>query len=299
MNLKKYFLVTIYSIIFIPVYGLLMLDNSTKSDVSIFICLIYTFTSAYFVLNEFKNLRAIKFLIVLFPSLYLTLSIFVKDINIHFLLNPIFIANIFLYASIFIFKELNLKKVYFFYVFFAYFYAFILFKYWENTTIINDTFQDSVEKKYINENINLQDYNFTNHKNDTIKVKSQKLVLVETWNENCPPCIKSINDLESFIDSLKNDLEHYYLYESSHYREKNNFSEVIDFKYIEQKNKILIDFDQSFFKTAGMNSYPVFLLFDKEGKLLDYFSGYSSDKKDYFKNRIENMIKTATNNGYK
>ncbi|MFH4969180.1 hypothetical protein V8G61_13325 [Gaetbulibacter sp. M240] len=189
---------------------------------------------------------------------------------------------------------MNLKEVYFFYIFFAYIYAFILFKYWEDTTLISDTFQSSVEEKYINENINLQDYRFINYKNDTLKIKSQKLVLIETWNENCPPCIESIKDLKSTFDSLKNKLEHYYLYESIHYQEKNNFREVIDFKHIKQKDKIIIDFNQSFFKSSRMNSYPVFLLFNKEGKLLDYFTGYSSDEKDYFINRIKNMTKTHT-----
>ena len=131
MNYKKYILITIYSALFIPIFGLLMLDTLTKNNISVFICLIYTFTSAYFVLNEFNKLKFSKLLILLFPISYLILVVFTKGIHIYSLLNPIFIANIFLFSTIFVFKNLTSKKVYFFYLFFAYFYAFILFQYWE------------------------------------------------------------------------------------------------------------------------------------------------------------------------
>ena len=293
MKYKKIILVISYSILFIPIFGLLLLDNSTKSNISVFICLIYTFTSSYFVSVEFKDFKFSKFLIVSFPSLYFVLILLVKDIDLFIFLNPILIANIFLFSAVFIFKKLNLKKVYFFYLFFAYLYAFVLFEFWEDSIIIKDTFENSVEKKYIRSDLNLKNYNFVSYKNDTVKINSQKLVLIETWNENCPPCIKSIKELESTIDSLENNLEHYYLYESNFYQRKNNFQEIINFNHIKQKSKILIDYDQSFFKASGMYSYPVFLLFDKDGVLLDYFTGYSSDKKEYFKKRIISMTRTT------
>ena len=56
------------------------------------------------------------------------------------------------------------------------------------------------------------------------------------------------------------------------------------------KPKIIIDVNQALFKKMGMQSYPYFVVFDKDGNVVDYLSAYSSKYKAMFLEKLEKIL---------
>lgn len=283
--------VIFYSASLIPIWGLMMLDSNFQNNFGVFICLLYSVgLSIYVKSNFYEKLKKLPFYFLLIPFSYLVAFIFTHNVEISIVYNPLFCSFIFLLWGFYFIKPVKSWSI-FFVIFFAYLYAFYGYFYFKNETNYVKDLTTSVEKRYLNENVNIKNYLFLNSNQEETKINSDKLILVETWNESCPPCIKSINDLQPTIDSLSGKFKHVYLYESPLFGKTVSFEDVIGFKPIQNKEKIFIDFHFKFFKDIGMKSYPVFLLFNRDGVLLDYFTGYSSENKDYFKKRIEGMSK--------
>lgn len=96
-----------------------------------------------------------------------------------------------------------------------------------------------------NYNYNLNEFVFLNHQLDTVRFTAlDKPVLVETWNETCPPCIQSIKDMEDELTSNPN-FDVVYLYQP---RGKKwlNHKEAINYKFIKNKNNVYVDIDNEF-----------------------------------------------------
>ena len=129
MKIKNFSLL-LYSLLFIPIWGIMILDPITKSEFSIFVCLLYTFGSNYFIQKNRDDVYS-KYRLLIVPFLYVVFTTLEFKISLFLFLNPVVIAFVFLIFGTHVFKDLSKKGVLFFYMFFAYFYTFNLMKYWE------------------------------------------------------------------------------------------------------------------------------------------------------------------------
>lgn len=294
MNYKHIGLILFYSLLFIPIWGLTLLDTSTSNPFSIFVGLTYTAISI-FIIKDSVLIISSKFLkILLFsaPLFYLGTAILKSQWNLYFLLHPILIAFIILIISYFFLKKLDLKSL-FLVFFFSYFYAYHINPLFKDFSEANIFPIEKIEEKDINLDKPLSVYAFENNKKDTVHLKTEKpFTLVETWNESCGPCIEAMKDLQPLMDSLSPQVTHYYLYENGNKAGFVNKTKIFNYSRIQDKSKILLDVGNKFMVDSKMASYPYFLLFDKEGNLTDYFKGYDGRHKEYFVNRINKMINT-------
>lgn len=293
MKYIHYFYSLLISISYLPVWGLLFLDSETANSFSSFIGFAYTIIS----ISYFKNLTIIgkskysKLLLCAFPAFYFLATAFFLPKNLVYFLNPIFWAFILLLISFIFLKLLDLRE-FFFILFISYLYAYHLYPIFKNQVDNKGFPTEEVEKKDLATNKNLKTYTFISNKMDTFKLSTtKKYFLIETWNETCQPCLAAMNDLQPLLDSLSPLVDHYYLYENGT-NNKLDTVKVFNFHKINNKNKIIFNNNSLFYNDLQMQSFPYFLLFDEKGNLVDYFKGYSSNNKDYFKNRIRKMIDT-------
>jgi thioredoxin-related protein len=192
-------------------------------------------------------------------------------------------------ATVLAIREIELKSTGVILLFACYFYPYHIDGY-QPIPYLSSLDKIEINKRNLNEDLHLSDFSFLNLHLDTIKLPLEKPLLIETWNETCRPCIASIKDLEPFIETL--DLKHIYLYEALG-ETRLKPEKVVAFKFIENKSKIFIDANDHFLNELGMKSYPYFLMFDTNGKLVDYFAGYAPPFQDYFEERIVKMYQKA------
>ena len=292
MNYKNAALILLCSLLFIPIWGLTLLDAGTSNQFSIFVGLTYTAVSIFIIsdtgfLNDKKYLKLCVFC---GPLIYLIASLINFGFNTSFFLNPILWAFITLTVSYFFIKTVDFKTV-FLASFCAYFYAYHISPMFKDFSETGRFPVEKIEEKDINLDKNLSVYAFENNKKDTVHLNKEKpFILVETWNEGCGPCIEAMKDLQPLMDSLTSQVAHYYLYENGNKAGFVNRAKIFNYSPIHNKSKILLDVGNKFMTDSKMASYPYFLLFDNEGTLIDYFKGYDSRHKDYFVNRIKKMV---------
>ncbi len=288
--LYNYLVILSYSLLFIPIWGLLLLSADIVSNSSIFVALIYTIIGSYYVRNSsiYMSTKYAEYLVYLGPLVYIISMFTMMPTNFATLFHPIVWATTALIISQLLIKKID-TKVLVFALFIAYLYGFHIHSYWES--IYKPTMPTQyIEKKDLAKNIKLSDFEFTTSDNETTIIKTDKpFVLIETWNEACVPCIEAMKDLQPLFLKNKDKVAHYYLYEQPTDTHKLTATDVFNYPNINDKSQILIDENLQFFNTTGMKSYPYFLLFNKNGDLVDYFKAYDHDNKDYFENRLQNM----------
>jgi thiol-disulfide isomerase/thioredoxin len=295
MKNKYIGLVILYSLLFLPIWGLLFLEANNSNSFSIFVGLLYTPVSSYFIRNieSLKDVKYLNWYIVLGPIIYLIASFSSFPLSGFSVLNPILWAFCILFIGNLLIKAVDIKVV-FFTCFISYFYAYHLYPLFKDDIEQNRLALEVIEERNLVLEKNLSEYRFENNKGDTIKLKTTKqYIMVETWNESCPPCIAAMSDLQPLLDSLSNKVDHYYLYENGASKLYTSKSKIYSYSHIQNKSKILMDIQNQFFKDSKMESFPCFLLFDNEGNLVDYFKGYNLNYKEYFVRRIKKMIASS------
>jgi thioredoxin-related protein len=122
---------------------------------------------------------------------------------------------------------------------------------------------------------NLSGFTFLDQSGQPINFSHKQFVLLETWHETCPPCLKSIKNLQDTLANIK-DLQNFYLYQARGKEMLSNDS-ILNFTVIKEKSKILIDPNNELFDSLDLDAYPYFLLFDKTGKLITSRKGYAKE----------------------
>jgi len=293
--MKKYknaLLLSLLSFMSIPIWGLTFLDIDNAGPFSVFIGITFT-CYAILLIKDTKLYQSVdkpRGYLVVGPVFYLLASTFLFfDKPTLLLTNPILWAAVLLLVPLFVIK-FNFYKQGIVTLFFIYFYSFHLYPIFQSFEFSpNKTESPSLVAQGLSDSVNLFDFDFIDPQLDTVAIPNAKeFLLVETWNEKCGPCMKSIDDLESYIGEFKN-VNHIYLYQN--FRENNlSAGEIFSFARIKDKQKIRVDVDNRLFQELGINSYPYFLLFDSEGNLVDYFSGYNHNFKSKYEDRISNML---------
>jgi len=276
MLTKPNLFLIIFSFSFIPIWGLTMLEPLSKTNFSIFVSLFYTVIAIQYIKNKFSLKNIQKFIILIGPLFYVFIGLYsFKENLISFFISPIFYGFILITFSLFFLNKLSFEKIIMI-LFISYFYPYHL-AHLGKTPFFKQKTKPNLE-------IILFEHKFLNSKFDTINFSSNegKLILVETWHEKCSPCIKAIDQIEEYIDTYKDKIDHRYLYVG------NNPDSVIINKFIKNKSKSFIDYQFIFNKKLKFKSYPGFILFDNRGKVIDYKMGFSGKEK--MKKELDKMF---------
>lgn len=295
MMQKSIILILTVSILLIPIWGLTFLDSETSSSIATFLGLSFTLY-LYDLTRNYVSVRSPRYLNLLFligPSFYLGTQIFTEYSDngfslLEFVFSPILWALVVLIAFM-LTPRVYLKNTVIIFLFSSYLYAFHLYPIYKrlfNGTNMEGTIEVN-ENRSATTDILSYDFLAAGNKIKRFPVNGRP-VLIETWNEKCKPCLNSISRLESFIDDSLN-VNHVLLYENFG---NNNLSpdQVFSFDKIEDKTKILVDLNGAFYKDAGMESLPYFLLYDEKGDLVDYFSGFNESTEDETKARLKKIL---------
>lgn len=286
--MKNYLILLIYSLSLILLWGLCFLSYPEANQITCGIGLVLTFLSTYFIQKEFGfNLKIWEKLILLvFPIAY-TIVFLTQDSKSTFLFSPLLIGLIFLVFNLFVFKDLRIFRNNVFFVLITLSYTTVFFTRWQyvnsgesekRSLIINESnYQTQKEKKQEvpEASINISSFSFLDLKSDTVNILSDKpYIFIQTWNEKCQPCKLAIKELTPMLDTMKNQVDSYFIYENLKF-DKNLFVNSSKKEDDLLNQNVLADYNLTFFNSMKMNSYPVFFIIDnKKGKIIYMTVGY-------------------------
>jgi thioredoxin-related protein len=326
MKKKIYFL--IYGFTLITIWSCCFLGAGMADANTAVMGLVFTPLSVYFLQKEydFKLSLSDKWAIMILPVLYLCSFYYILYDQNYFkmrsynfvafyqvlfylhIINPITIAFIVLVLGLTKLKDLTNPRNIFIFASIAIFYAYFFMFTWKNSwtggrqvsfdteTLKKAGIQNQADSTLYSD-VNLAEFSFINPSLDTVTLldDSGKYILLETWAETCPPCIKAINELPGFYRSVEDKLRVYYVYEHRKASVRRNFEKIFSFGEIKDKSKMLVDIDQELYFALNMQGYPYFLLFDAKGKLVHTIRGYGD--KDRFIAQITPYILSGQGGG--
>lgn len=280
----NYLIILLYSLSLILVWGLTLLDNTYNSYASKTIGLAYTVLSVVLMKNSpYYNKKWITKILFFFGAVvYLIATFAVGGFKFYSFIHPIVFAFILFSVSFIWVKKLNFKQL-FFPLFLCYLYGFHLHLYYE------DYKKEIKITKPVHQEENIGNFSFINFEQDTIELSQQKYIMLQTWNETCPPCKRAIKDLQPFLLAQNQKLDFYYLYKGNPKRAL-SLDAIFSYKHIALKEKILADIENRFDKKLGASSYPSFLFFDTKGNYIGQFKGYNKVKKQEVEAQIKELI---------
>jgi len=284
-KLYQYLILVIFSIMLIPIWGLSSLSVDFANIYLCFLAFLFTgFTVAFI-----KKCFSVSNKLVLFsgPLFYLGVAIYSLVIYEQSIVNCLFNPIIWFFIQFFMAYFIKNKRVLIVsLVSVSVFYSFVL---WKNEDYFEYKFR---EIPAINEHNNLSDFYFINNKFDTVKLANvNKTIIVETWNEACKPCIAAIKDVQE-LSSKDTSVLHVYLYHNIN-DSQITAEGIYNFDQINNKDHILVDVNNSFVKAFELETYPFFIVFNKEAKLVGYMSGYNSNYKDDMIGKLKELIDKA------
>lgn len=272
------------------------MDSDNPGYFGVFFSLVYTFYGNVFykrVVKDYSiNLELIKFA---FPVFYVLMAVWKTELNIlSVLLHPIVIAFIvfILGAKLkFLFTNYSLQ---FFTMSFIILYSISLNSKWRSLTgfnndITQNEFSQGLETDSLDTEVNIFQVPFFKSHDSIFHIqKSNKFILIETWNEKCNPCINALQDLKNSFDGK--NLMQFYMYEQTKKNKDTDMANVFRFEKIPDQNKIIIDNDNLLFNKLELEGNPYFLLFNPEGKLIFKYFGYHKSIKGDLINAIKDKI---------
>lgn len=281
--MKERLLITLVSFCVLPIWGLSFLATSFANQLTLVYGLLLTAGIFSWLGSRGRELDKRAYLLGLSgPIFYLIAMVFAQqELSWEAVLpNPILMG--FLVASLSLL--ITVRKLVFFPFIVASVVAYATFVfpiYQTNIELGNVDFEEIIQKKDSLTLVPLSEFPSL-HQEVTNKLKegNYDYVLIETWNEKCKPCMESMNDLQSFMDTNPQVL-HVFLYQKMGSTNLSD-NEVKEFKKISDSNKILIDENNAYYDRMKLSGYPYFILYDTDGNTLDWFSGYLSHfQKDY------------------
>lgn len=285
-KLKTYLILFIYANCFAYLWGECF-RGYDSNQITCGIGLVLTFVSAHFIQKQFD------FKLDIWQKLFLILlmlgysSIFLRADGLRlFLFSPHFLGILFLIFNFFVFRDLRKFHNNIFFVLLTITYTNSYFSgyhsyYWgplnERSIIIDGSEDKTSEKKQEapDDSIDISSFSFLDLKLDTRNIRSEKpYIFIETWNEKCPPCKLAIKELTPMLDTMKNRVDSYFIYENHKFDKSIFVSSAKKEKGLSNQN-VLADHNQEFYKSMKMIAYPTFLIIDnREGKIIYMTVGY-------------------------
>lgn len=286
-KLKTYFILLAYAFCFVQIWGICFISSQSANELTCGFALAFSFVSSYFIQKDFDFKLDIwqKLFFILLMMGYS--SNFINGDWILFLFSPLFLGVLFIVLNFFVFKDLRkFRNCIFFVTIIITYLGWNYFPVWqkerlgyvdEKSIIINDSEEKTIEKRQEapDDYIDISSFSFLDLNLDTVNIRSDKpYIFIETWNEKCPPCKRAIKELTPILDTMKNKMDSYFIYEN-HKFDKNVF--VSSTKKVKGlfNQKVLADPNQEFYKSMNMVAYPTFLIIDnKKGEIIYMSVGF-------------------------
>ena len=286
---KKNSLVLFASLLLIPIWGLGLLAIQTSNILTIFFTILLSSILHYRILSRRGN-KVLAFSLVgpfLYIAFLFTAHLFYQPFE-EFYTHPILWAFIIFLIPILLYRAKK-RWPYLSMVVATSLYTFVIYP---DSTYYNSWGKDeSVEKQAIQTELNLKDYLFIKQSKQQQPLPlDKKFILLETWNETCPPCLKSIRNLQDTISNIKG-LKNYYLYQQRG-QQKLSVDSILHYGLIKNKNKIIVDPQNRLYDSLRLNAYPYFLLFSSEGDLIDSYKGYHKSIEQDLLNWLNQQVHT-------
>ncbi len=289
---KKSILILILSLLFslslIPIWGLAFLKLGTANQYTGFVAMLFTFYAPHFIPKVQNKIKLQHCLLLSGAIFYMLIGIYAQGWRL--LVIPIFWAFILYLVALFIPKTrspfVHLGVV-----------TYAILCFWGIYPITDHgmerlALQEDMEEPIaeINTSVNLSQFLFVASDKDTVRIGNGKPVLIETWNETCAPCMASIRDLQTEFEKDTN-FQYIYLYQYRGKDSKLSTAQIFDFQAIKDKRKIRIDIENRLFDQMKLESYPFFLVFDRQGNLVGHQMGYISSQKDEIVQKLRKFLK--------
>jgi thiol-disulfide isomerase/thioredoxin len=138
----------------------------------------------------------------------------------------------------------------------------------------NSISKDSLEALKTNLFQELPHFDLISIESDTVKVKDlkSKYILFDFWYRSCYPCIKSIPVLNK-LHSEYNESKLKIISINNIDKSVSLINDFIEHNHIEYD--VYTQSVQKGNSFDGINSYPFFILYDENFKIIKHFSGYS------------------------
>jgi hypothetical protein len=281
----------IFSLLLVPAWGLTMINNQFTGPWSVFIAFCSTLVLIWGIfLNPTNPLSTQGKVLLLFgPLCYLVLSYIVMDGPIYFyLLSPLLFGSLLLIGFVFISKKISS------YHFFGYFFIIYLYSFFVYPAFVNS--MDLDESTELFKKSTLSTYTidpdsiilFSKDGEKTLREIGLPLI-VKTWNEKCIPCLISMEDLDTLL-SHQIETNHIFLYGNMG-KVNMKFDDVFQFYKINERDRIFLDSNNDFLTSLGIKSFPHFIFIDKDGKIIEVFSGYLPKYKNEYFDKILQLDK--------
>lgn len=306
--MKRKIFFTAFGLVLVTIWGICFLGNGISDSYTAAMGLSFTFIGVYLLQKEYDFNLSVrdKAALVFFPLLYVISLYYVLFDNGYFtskkynlyqtlfyfhLINPLNIAFIGMLLGLTKLKDLTKPVNIFIFTYIVLFYSYMFhpnwMAFWLGTQV--NSFDTELPRGaashedsglIVKDDIDLAGFLFINSDLDTITLtkKSDKYILLETWSENCLPCIKAMKELPDFYQMIQEKVEVYYVYENKKESVRKKFDKIFNFKSIHDKSRILIDINQEMYNSLGMQGFPYFSLFDPEGRLIFLKRGYHGKK---------------------
>lgn len=273
----------IISLILVPLWGLGSLSAMHANKFATFSLFFVSLTIRYFIKGRYKK-TANKYLLFIGPVFYLVVILIAQPLKT-IVYNPILWLFLSIVVIVYV-RKINLI-ISILYISTAIIYSFIIYP----------------KQKYgiqpynsINQNEELVELSLSTF--DTIweqqinkKFKKGDLILLETWNEKCLPCLKSINLLQDTLAKIKH-LNHFLLYQEMGSKNLNT-NQITSFKSIKNKANILIDKNNQLFSKMNFESYPYFILYNSDGNYISHRKGFSPLSKNEILNYLHQELNSS------
>ncbi|MEQ8908754.1 MAG: hypothetical protein RIC95_06150 [Vicingaceae bacterium] len=270
--MKQNFLTVLLSLLLIPIWGLGLLAINTSNAITVFIVIFGSSGSLYYFLKNYPIRR--HYLVLIGPLVYLVFVLFAHlflQKQEEFYFHPVVWAALIYFMAYFL-SKFSMRRVYLRLLVATALYSFVLYP---NSTYYHPLSNEiETVDSQLNKRFTLQDFKFIDQ-NGKRKIIPRKYVLIETWNESCIPCLKSIKNLQDSLSAFST-CDNFYLYQERG-KEKLSKDSILNFTSIKEKSKILIDPNNQLFDSLDLDAYPYFLLFDKRGKLIAHRKGYAKE----------------------
>jgi hypothetical protein len=291
--MKEKVIVTICSFGVLPIWGLSFLAVSYANQLTLFYGLVLTAVLFRWLGTKVREVGNGAYLLgISGPVFYLIAMLFVQP-KMEWesvLPNPILMG--FVVASLSLLITVRKLVLYPFIVFSVIAYATFIFPiYQTNIELGNIDFKEVIQKKDSLDLVPLSEFPALEQKvKDKLKGGNYDQILIETWNEKCKPCMESMADLQPFMDTNPRVL-HVFLYQKMG---NTNLSDrqAMNFKKIDNPNKILIDVNNAYYNRLKLSGYPYFILYDANGNALDWFSGYLGHFQKDYENHLTALFNT-------
>ena len=118
-----------------------------------------------------------------------------------------------------------------------------------------------------------------------LKEAKGKILVINFWFINCPPCRREIPELNTLVDSFKtNDKVLFVAIALDGKNDLENFLEKTPFKYT------IVDNGRFITDKYGVRAYPTHLIVDQEGRVYFHTSGLALNTLYWMKKSIDELL---------